>query len=362
MYQTLSGCARKLPVLSGTAAVLLALAVLPSGAAAADLAVSACAAQVYPAEALRYRMEGVSRVQLVPGKKVRVAGVVGESGYAVLDSASVALATTCTVPATSPDGTPWVLTVPWKLPAEKGAYTPARLAVEFCSRSNKLIRFPELDGLAPNITVRVLVDADGAPSAPKIELSSGEPLADQQALEMVAQCRFGRATLDGVAVPGAVLVPLAFDSAGVSDDKLRALYTLQTDPKLGPKDYKLAQIDFATETEAKRVIGELNGGTTFVDYIRKRTKLPEVIRRAGQLGWMRVAEMEKGIAEAIEAQGEPGLLQQPVQAKNGRWHVIDIEETRPVATAGYEKVRATLKRKLIEEREVVVQQPPPVAK
>ncbi|NHZ33512.1 MULTISPECIES: peptidylprolyl isomerase [Massilia] len=100
----------------------------------------------------------------------------------------------------------------------------------------------------------------------------------------------------------------------------------------------------------------------FVDYIRKRTKLPEVIKRAGQLGWMRVGEMEKDIAEAIEAQGEPGLLQQPVRAKNGRWHVIDIEETRPVATASYEKVRANLKRKLIEERDVVVQQPPPLAK
>ncbi|HEX8614421.1 MAG TPA: energy transducer TonB [Telluria sp.] len=349
-------------MLSGTAAMLLALAVPPSMASAAELALSACAAQVYPAEALRYRMEGVSRVQLVPGKKVRVAGVVGESGYALLDSASAALAATCTVPPVSPDGTPWVLTVPWKLPAEKGAYTPARLAVEFCQRSNTLIQFPELDGLAPNITVRVLVGADGAPIAPKIELSSGEPLADQQALEMVGQCRFGRATLDGVAVPGAVLVPLAFDSAGVAEDKLRALYKLQTDPKLGPKDYKVAQLDFTTQTEALRAIGELNGGAKFAEFIRKRTKQPEVIKRAGQLGWMRVAEMEKDIGEAIEAQGEPGLLQQPVRGKNGRWHVIDIEETRPVAAASYEKVRASLKRKLIEERQVVVQQPPPMAK
>lgn len=359
MHRTLSGCAKHFPLLSATA-VVLALAALPSSAAAADLALSSCAAQVYPAEALRYRMEGVSRVQLAPGKKVRVAGVVGESGYAVLDSASVALAATCTVPPTSPDGTPWVLTVPWKLPAEKGAYTPARLAVEACARSNKLIQFPELDGLAPNMTVRVLVDAQGAPSEPKIEMSSGEPLADQQALEMVAQCRFGRATLDGVAVPGAVLVPLAFDSAGVSEDKLRALYAVQTDPKLGPKDYKLAQLDFATETEARRVIGELNGGAKFVDYIRKRTKVPDVIKRAGQLGWMKVGEMEKNFAQAIEAQGEPGLLQEPVRGKNERWHVIDIEETRPLPAPGYEKSRASLKRKLIEEREVVVQQPPAV--
>ncbi|RSZ60604.1 hypothetical protein HF313_19210 [Massilia atriviolacea] len=358
MHRTLSACARNIPLLSGRAAMLLALTVAPTIAAAADLPLSACAAQAYPAEALRYRMEGVSRVQLVPGKKVRVAGVVGESGYGVLDSASVALAATCKVPTASPDGTPWVLTVPWKLPAETAAYTPARLVAEACSRRNKLIRFPELDGLPPNLTVRVLVGADGAAVAPKIEQSSGEPLADQQALDMVAQCRFGRATLGGAAVQGALLVPLVFDSAAVSDDKLRALYAQQTDPKLGPKDYKLAQLDFTTQTEAVRAIEELNGGAKFTDFIRKRTKLPEVIKRAGQVGWMRVADMEKDVAEAIEGQGEPGLLQEPVRAKSGRWHVIDIEDTRPVATAGYEKVKASLKRKLIEEREVVVQQPP----
>lgn len=361
MYRTLSACARNIPFLSCSAAVLLALTA-PSGAAAADLPLSACAAPAYPAEALRYRMEGVSRVQLVPGKKVRVAGVVGESGYAVLDSASVALAASCKLPSASPDGTPWVLTVPWKLPVEKAAYTPARLAIESCSRSNKLVQFPELDGLPPNLTVRVLVGTDGLPFAPKIELSSGEPLADQQALDMVAHCRFGRATSGGEPVQGAVLVPLAFDSAGVSEDKLRALYAQQTDPKLGPKDYKLAQLDFTTQTEAVRAIGELNGGAKFSEFIRKRTKQPELIKRAGQLGWMRVAEMEKDFAEAIEGQGEPGLLQEPVRAKNGRWHVIDIEETRPVATAGFEKVKASLKRKLIEERQVVLQQAPPLAK
>jgi hypothetical protein len=341
--------------------MLLALTAVPSIASAADLPLSACAAQVYPAEALRYRMEGVSKVQLVPGKKVRVAGVVGESGYGVLDSASVALAASCTVPSTSPDGTPWVLTVPWKLSAEKAAYTPARLHIEACTRSNVLIDFPKLDGPAPNITVRVLVEPDGAPSAPKIELSSGEPLADQQALDIVANCRFGRATLGGEAVQGAALVPLVFNSAGVSEDKLRALYAEQTDPKLGPKDYKLAQLDFTTQTEAKRAIADLNGGTTFGELIRLRTKVPDVIKRAGQLGWMRVAEMDKNVAQALEMQGEPGLLQAPVRGQAGRWHVIDIQETRPVATASFEKTRASLKRRLIEERLVHVQQAPPPA-
>ncbi|NHZ82698.1 hypothetical protein F2P44_25965 [Massilia sp. CCM 8695] len=336
---------------------LVALTVLASAASSAELPLSACAAQTYPAEALRYRMEGATRVQLGAGKAARVIGVIGESGYAVLDRASVALAATCKPARASDDGTPWVITVPWKLPVQAD-YLPARLAVEHCTRRNKLIRFPELDGPLPNVTVRVLVWTDGAPVTPKIELSSGEPLVDKQAIDIVENCRFNPATLAGTAVEGAILVPLAFDSAGVSDEKLRAAYRRLSDPLLGKKEYKLAQIRFASETAATQAIGEIKGGASFAEIARTRAKKPNKTKLEGELGWMRLAQMDKSIAEVIEAHGVPGVVPVPVRGVAGGWHVIEIQQTRPAESAGYEQLKAELRRKLIEERDIVVQQPP----
>ncbi|MDQ1829274.1 TonB family protein [Massilia scottii] len=335
---------------------LVALTVMASAASGADLPLSACAAQAYPAEALRYRMEGATRVQLGADKATRV---IAESGYAVLDRASVALAATCKPARASEDGTPWVITVPWKLPLQAG-YSPARLAAERCTRLNKLIRFPELDGPAPNVTVRVLVWTDGGPYTPKIELSSGEPLVDKQAIEIVENCRFDPATLAGAAVEGAVLVPLAFDTAGVSDEKMRAAYKRLTDPLVGKKDYKLAQIRYESETEATRVIGEINGGASFAEIARTRAKTPAEAKLEGKLGWMRLAQMDNPIARAIEAHGVPGLLPTALRGHSGGWHVIEIQQTRPAESAGYDQIKTELRRKLIEERDIVVDQPPAV--
>lgn len=138
--------------------------------------------------------------------------------------------------------------------------------------------------------------------------------------------------------------------AQVTQDALRAKYADIYGAEgvdLG-MEYKAAHILLETEDAAKDMIDRLSKGADFAELARAHSTGPSG-PNGGDLGWfgdgMMVAEFETAV-KALE----PGAISAPVQTQFG-WHVIQLNDTRPVTAPEFEEVQAELAADL--QREVV---------
>lgn len=138
--------------------------------------------------------------------------------------------------------------------------------------------------------------------------------------------------------------------AQVTEDALRAKYAdiYGADGVDLGMEYKAAHILLETEEAAKDMIDRLSKGADFAELARAHSTGPSG-PNGGDLGWfgdgMMVAEFET----AVKAM-EPGAISAPVQTQFG-WHVIQLNDTRPVTAPEFEEVQAELAADL--QREVV---------
>ncbi len=103
-----------------------------------------------------------------------------------------------------------------------------------------------------------------------------------------------------------------------------------------------------TEARAKIVAGADMGSLAF-----ELSDDPSAKNNRGKLEWFAAKEMDPAFAEAAFALSSPGELSVPVQSKFG-WHVIRLDERRPVTMPPYEQVReviiADIRKKYVDGR------------
>ncbi len=140
----------------------------------------------------------------------------------------------------------------------------------------------------------------------------------------------------------------------VTEAQLKAEYD-KNRARGGDTEYKVRHILLKTEDEAKAIIAKLKKGANFaelaVESIDSGTKSD-----GGNLGWSGPARYVAPFAEALKTLKKGQLHEKPVKSEFG-YHVIQVEDTRPLQVPSFAELRPLMQKqaeeaslnKLVEE-------------
>jgi peptidyl-prolyl cis-trans isomerase C len=135
--------------------------------------------------------------------------------------------------------------------------------------------------------------------------------------------------------------------AAVTDAAIQAAYDEGYATQEPGTEYNAAHVLVATEEEAQAIVEELAGGADFATIARERSQDPGSGQNGGDLGWFGEGMMVPPFEAAVVAL-EPGAVSAPVETQFG-WHVIRLNETRPLPIPTLEEVRDEIANRLEQE-------------
>ena len=134
----------------------------------------------------------------------------------------------------------------------------------------------------------------------------------------------------------------------VSDADVRARYDTEIAAAAPENEVRARHILVETEQEARAIIGELAGGADFAALARERSTGPTG-PDGGDLGYFTRGRMVPAFEQAVFALEPGGFTAEPVETRFG-WHVIKLEDRRPVQPPPFEQVEAQVRSVLLRER------------
>ena len=129
----------------------------------------------------------------------------------------------------------------------------------------------------------------------------------------------------------------------VSEKELEDVYN-QAVAQTAGDEYKARHILVDSEDEAKAIIVELDGGADFAELAKSKSTGPSG-KQGGDLGWFRAGTMVKPFSDAAAKLEKGSYTKTPVKTQFG-WHVILLEDIRPITPPSLDDVRPQLKRQL----------------
>jgi peptidyl-prolyl cis-trans isomerase C len=129
----------------------------------------------------------------------------------------------------------------------------------------------------------------------------------------------------------------------VPEDRLKKEYE-SIKVGLGNTEYKARHILVATEDEAKAIIAKLEKGDKFSE-LAKQSKDPGSKDNGGELGWSAPSAYVKPFADALTKLKKGEYTKAPVKTDFG-FHVIQLEDSRPLNPPPYEQVKPQLQQRL----------------
>ena len=133
----------------------------------------------------------------------------------------------------------------------------------------------------------------------------------------------------------------------VTEDEMKQEYD-KAKGTTGETEYKARHILVDTEDEAKTIIAELKKGGKFED-LAARSKDAGSKAKGGELGWGVPAYYDKAFADALVKLKKGEITQTPVHTRFG-YHVIQLEDVRPVKFPSYEEVKPRLQQELAQRK------------
>lgn len=134
----------------------------------------------------------------------------------------------------------------------------------------------------------------------------------------------------------------------ITDADTKAAYE-QYKKELGDKEYSARHILVKTEAEAKDIIAQLQKGGDFAKIAKEKSLDPGSKDKGGDLGWFSPAGMVKPFGDALVALPKGKTTAVPVQTQFG-WHIIKLEDTRPIQAPAYDKVKDGLEKTLQQRK------------
>lgn len=125
----------------------------------------------------------------------------------------------------------------------------------------------------------------------------------------------------------------------IAEAQLRAQYeTIKT--QLGSTEYKARHILVKSEDEAKTIIESLAKGTKFEE-LAKQSVDPGSKENGGDLGWASAGNFVKPFSDALTSLTKGKHTEAPVKSEFG-YHVIQLDDTRPLNTPPFEEIQPRL--------------------
>ncbi|MFI9651184.1 peptidylprolyl isomerase [Guyparkeria halopsychrophila] len=127
----------------------------------------------------------------------------------------------------------------------------------------------------------------------------------------------------------------------VDDAEVEAAYERQMEALGEETQYRAMHILVEDEETARELIAELDQDGDFAELAQEHSKDTGSGESGGDLGWFSLDQMVEPFAEAVGAL-EPGQrADNPVETQFG-WHIIRLEETRPLPKPTLEQMRPEL--------------------
>jgi peptidyl-prolyl cis-trans isomerase C len=130
----------------------------------------------------------------------------------------------------------------------------------------------------------------------------------------------------------------------IAEDKLKEIYENQKQVMVGKKEYKVAHILVDSEKEAQAIVTSLKNKGKFEKIAKEKSKDQGSKPQGGELGWTNPAAFVPPFAEAL-LKLTKGQISAPVQTEFG-WHIIKLEDVRDFEIPPYDKVKASLEKRL----------------
>jgi peptidyl-prolyl cis-trans isomerase C len=117
----------------------------------------------------------------------------------------------------------------------------------------------------------------------------------------------------------------------------------------GDKEYRARHILVENEEQAKNLIAELKKGAKFDELATKNSKDTGSAQRGGDLDWNVPATYDKQFSEAMVKLEKGKYTESPVQTRFG-YHIIQLDDVRPVKFPALNEVRQRITQQLQQNR------------
>ena len=133
-----------------------------------------------------------------------------------------------------------------------------------------------------------------------------------------------------------------------SDDMLKAEYE-KIKAKISGTEYKARHILVEKEADAKDIIAKLKKDPgLFEKLAMEKSKDTGSKVRGGDLGWFDLSRMVPEFGAAVSKLEKGAITQKPVKTQFG-YHVIQLEDTRPIEAPPFEEVKPQLAQHLQQQ-------------
>lgn len=115
------------------------------------------------------------------------------------------------------------------------------------------------------------------------------------------------------------------------------------------KEYKLRHILVKEEDQAKNLIKSIKAKKTTFEAAAKKDSIDTGSgQNGGELGWGPASNYVPEFAQAVESMKKGQLSNAPIQTQFG-WHVIQVEDERPVAFPSFEEAKPQLEEMMRQQ-------------
>lgn len=135
----------------------------------------------------------------------------------------------------------------------------------------------------------------------------------------------------------------------VSDDVLKAEYDKIKSEMENKQEYHARHILVDKEAEAKDIIAQLKKGAKFDKLATEKSKDAGSASKGGDLGWNLPSNYVKPFADALVKLKKGQYTQTPVETQFG-WHVVKLDDTRPVKVPQYEDVKTKIQQRFQQQQ------------
>jgi peptidyl-prolyl cis-trans isomerase C len=133
-----------------------------------------------------------------------------------------------------------------------------------------------------------------------------------------------------------------------SDADIKARYDELTKSVAG-NEYHLHHILVDNEQQAKDLIAKIKGGAKFEDLAKQYSKDPGSAKNGGDLDWADPKSFVPEFANAATHLQKGQMTDTPVKTQFG-WHIIRVDDVRPVAPPPLEQVKAQISQQLVQQK------------
>jgi len=133
----------------------------------------------------------------------------------------------------------------------------------------------------------------------------------------------------------------------IKDDDLKAEYDRQIE-RLGDKEYLIRHLLVAEAPTAKLLIEIIQSGTKIADLAKEYSRDASTNEKGGLTNWTAEGNLLPPLAAAVKTLSKGKLVTHAIKTDAG-WHVVQLEDTRPLKAPSMEELKPQL-TKLVERR------------